>query len=43
VGLPTLSLPSGLVDGLPGSLQVVGARESDASVLALGRWLEARI
>jgi aspartyl-tRNA(Asn)/glutamyl-tRNA(Gln) amidotransferase subunit A len=43
VGLPTLALPSGLVDGLPGSLQVVGARDADATVLALGRWLEARV
>lgn len=40
VGLPTLALPDGLVDGLPVSLQVVGARDRDASVLALGRWLE---
>jgi len=42
-GLPTLALPSGAVDGLPGSLQVVGPRDRDASVLALGRWLEARL
>jgi len=42
VGLPTLSLPYGRVDGLPGSLQVVAAREQDAALLALGRWLEAR-
>ncbi len=40
VGLPTLALPMGTADGLPASLQVVGARERDASVLALGRWLE---
>ena len=42
VGLPTLALPSGTVDGLPGSLQVVAARDADAPLLALGRWLEAR-
>ena len=42
-GLPTLALPAGPVDGLPGSLQVVGPRDRDASVLALGRWLEARL
>ncbi len=40
VGLPTLSLPYGRVDGLPGSLQVVGARDQDAALLALGRWFE---
>jgi aspartyl-tRNA(Asn)/glutamyl-tRNA(Gln) amidotransferase subunit A len=40
VGLPTLALPDALVDGLPTSLQVVGARDRDASLLALGRWLE---
>jgi aspartyl-tRNA(Asn)/glutamyl-tRNA(Gln) amidotransferase subunit A len=42
VGLPALSLPMGMADGLPASLQAVGARERDASLLALGRWLEAR-
>jgi aspartyl-tRNA(Asn)/glutamyl-tRNA(Gln) amidotransferase subunit A len=42
VGLPTLALPMGTADGLPASMQVVGARDADASVLALGRWLEAR-
>jgi aspartyl-tRNA(Asn)/glutamyl-tRNA(Gln) amidotransferase subunit A len=42
-GLPTLSLPTRPIDGLPGSLQVVGPRERDATVLALGRWLEARL
>ena len=41
VGLPTLALPMGMADGLPASMQVVGARDADASVLALGRWLEA--
>jgi Asp-tRNA(Asn)/Glu-tRNA(Gln) amidotransferase A subunit family amidase len=40
-GLPTLALPMGTADGLPASLQVVGAGERDASLLALGRWLEA--
>jgi aspartyl-tRNA(Asn)/glutamyl-tRNA(Gln) amidotransferase subunit A len=42
VGLPSLALPMGTADGLPASMQVVGARDADASVLALGRWLEAR-
>jgi aspartyl-tRNA(Asn)/glutamyl-tRNA(Gln) amidotransferase subunit A len=41
VGLPTLSLPAGTVEGLPAGLQVVGARDRDASLLALGRWMEA--
>jgi aspartyl-tRNA(Asn)/glutamyl-tRNA(Gln) amidotransferase subunit A len=39
-GLPALALPWGRVDGLCGSLQVVGRRDGDASLLALGRWLE---
>jgi aspartyl-tRNA(Asn)/glutamyl-tRNA(Gln) amidotransferase subunit A len=42
VGLPTLSLPYGRVDALPGSLQVVGPRDQDAALLALGRWFEAQ-
>jgi aspartyl-tRNA(Asn)/glutamyl-tRNA(Gln) amidotransferase subunit A len=42
VGLPSLALPMGTADGLPASMQVVGARDTDASLLALGRWLEAR-
>ena len=40
-GLPTLSIPVGLVGGLPMGLQVVGRRDGDASLLALGRWIEA--
>jgi aspartyl-tRNA(Asn)/glutamyl-tRNA(Gln) amidotransferase subunit A len=42
-GLPTLSIPAGRVEGLPASLQVVGGRNQDAPLLALGRWLESRI
>jgi aspartyl-tRNA(Asn)/glutamyl-tRNA(Gln) amidotransferase subunit A len=42
VGLPTLSLPYGRVDALTGSLQVVGPRDQDAALLALGRWFEAQ-
>jgi aspartyl-tRNA(Asn)/glutamyl-tRNA(Gln) amidotransferase subunit A len=41
VGLPTLSLPGGQAEGLPAGLQVVGRRDADASLLALGGWLEA--
>jgi aspartyl-tRNA(Asn)/glutamyl-tRNA(Gln) amidotransferase subunit A len=42
-GLPTLALPAGRIDHLPASLQVVGGRDQDAALLALGRWLEPRI
>ncbi|MEY4862039.1 MAG: Glutamyl-tRNA(Gln) amidotransferase subunit [Pseudomonadota bacterium] len=42
-GLPTLSLPAGRIGHLPASLQVVGARDADAALLALGRWLEPQI
>jgi aspartyl-tRNA(Asn)/glutamyl-tRNA(Gln) amidotransferase subunit A len=41
VGLPTLSLPMGTAEGLPTALQIVGPFDSDARVLALGRWAEA--
>jgi aspartyl-tRNA(Asn)/glutamyl-tRNA(Gln) amidotransferase subunit A len=39
-GVPALALPVGRIDGLPISLQIVGARDADARVLAIGRWLE---
>lgn len=42
-GLPTLSIPIGWVDGLPVGLQVVGCRDGDAALLALGQWLEAAV
>ena len=42
-GLPTLVLPTGPVQGLPTSLQIVGATDTDARVLALGRWFEDRV
>jgi aspartyl-tRNA(Asn)/glutamyl-tRNA(Gln) amidotransferase subunit A len=41
VGLPTLTLPFGSAGGLPAGLQVIGRRDGDASLLALGRWLES--
>ncbi len=40
-GLPTLSIPLGLADGLPVALQVVASRGADAALLSLGSWLEA--
>jgi aspartyl-tRNA(Asn)/glutamyl-tRNA(Gln) amidotransferase subunit A len=42
-GVPTLSLPCGFHEGLPLGLQVVARRDSDASLLSLGRWLEQRL
>lgn len=42
-GLPTLSIPVGLVEGLPFGLQVVGRRDGDASLLALGGWIEEKV
>ena len=42
-GVPTLSLPCGFLEALPLGLQVVGRRDGDASLLALGRWLEQRL
>ncbi len=38
--LPALAMPMGLAQGLPVSLQLVGAFEADARLLALGRWVE---
>lgn len=39
-GLPALSIPLGLADGLPVALQVVASRGADAALLSLGSWLE---
>lgn len=39
-GVPAIAMPMGLVQGLPVSLQVVGAMDGDARLLALSRWLE---
>lgn len=42
-GVPALSIPTGLVDALPVSLQVVAARGADDALLCLGQWLEAHV
>jgi len=39
-GLPALSMPYAWAGKLPLGLQLVGAADSDARLLALGRWLE---
>jgi aspartyl-tRNA(Asn)/glutamyl-tRNA(Gln) amidotransferase subunit A len=42
-GVPALSLPIGMLEGMPIGLQVVGRRDGDAALLAIGRWLEERL
>ncbi|MDT3679810.1 MAG: amidase [Burkholderiaceae bacterium] len=42
-GVPALSVPLALVDGLPVGLQVVARRDGDATLLALGQWIEATV
>lgn len=39
-GVPALAMPMGRAQGLPVSLQVIGAFDADAALLALGRWIE---
>jgi aspartyl-tRNA(Asn)/glutamyl-tRNA(Gln) amidotransferase subunit A len=43
VGLPALSIPCGLTDGLPGGLQIVTPWNSDALALSIGSALEQRL
>jgi aspartyl-tRNA(Asn)/glutamyl-tRNA(Gln) amidotransferase subunit A len=39
-GLPAISVPAGLVDGLPVGLQLVGRMEDEATILAIGAAVE---
>jgi len=41
-GIPALSVPAGLSDGLPVGVQLIGQRKSDATLLALARSMEAK-
>ncbi|MGO4395839.1 amidase [Variovorax sp. M-6] len=43
VGVPALSIPTGLIDGLPVSLQVVAARGTDDALLHQGQWLQEHV
>lgn len=40
-GLPALSVPAGMADGLPVGVQLIGQHQSDARLLALARSMEA--
>jgi len=40
-GIPALSVPAGMSDGLPVGVQLIGQRKSDATLLALARSMEA--
>jgi aspartyl-tRNA(Asn)/glutamyl-tRNA(Gln) amidotransferase subunit A len=40
LGLPSLSLPCGLVDGLPVGMQIIGPALAEQTVLDLGQTLE---
>ena len=41
-GFPAISLPGGSVESMPASLQLVGARDRDATLLGLARWIEGQ-
>ena len=41
-GVPQVSLPGATVAGLPVGLSIVGARGSDAALVAVARAMEAR-
>ncbi len=40
IGLPAVTLPAGLADGLPCGLQVVAPAWQEAPLLAIARWIE---
>ena len=42
-GLPTVTIPMGLVSGLPVALSLVGAKNSEAILIALARALESEL
>ncbi|MBO2450263.1 amidase [Actinomadura barringtoniae] len=42
-GFPTLVLPSGMSDGLPLAVQLVGAMNAEATLLAAGLWCESAL
>jgi aspartyl-tRNA(Asn)/glutamyl-tRNA(Gln) amidotransferase subunit A len=41
-GLPAISIPMGMLGGLPVGLQIVGARGSDTQLLAFAQWMSLR-
>ena len=43
VGFPSLSLPSGLLEGLPLAIQLVAPAWHESRLLATGRWCEAQL
>ena len=42
-GLPIVTIPMGLVAGLPVGLSIVGAKNSEAMLIALARSLEKKL
>lgn len=42
-GLPAISLPFAVLESMPLGLQIVGAHDADAQLLALAEWVEAQI
>lgn len=42
-GLPIITIPMGLVAGLPVALALVGGARSEEALIAVARWIEARL